>query len=200
MMRIRQRVLLGLLIASAVVLVSLVGRGPRPSDEGLVVGRDIRLGHFAAIEGTEVSRAALYDSSGGYSSGYSSGYRTRNILFIERSGTGRWLLPDDEHSVTEYPVPTPRPYLAEPEHVVAIVAHVIPVGGKAEEGALLLFDPSGRNIHTVAEHVAAVQGVTLAVDEIAVMFQRQGKYMLARYERSSLRKVEETPVSFPALK
>jgi hypothetical protein len=61
-------------------------------------------------------------------------------------------------------------------------------------------DPAGRNIQTVAQQVREAQGVAMDSDEIAVMYQRQGTYLMALYRRSTLAKITETPVSFPVLK
>jgi hypothetical protein len=102
--------------------------------------------------------------------------------------------------VDEHPVPESRPYFAPPERTVAIVAHVTPLVGTQDEGALLLFDPAGRNIQAVAQQVREIQGVAVDSDEIAVMYQRQGRYVMARFRRSTLAKITETQVSFPVLK
>lgn len=194
----KQGVALVIAVLGALGLVALIGRRAEPPGEKPLIGNQLLLGQFIAIEGTDISRAGLYDSSGGsYGSGYS---RTRNVLFIEKTGKAHWLLPDDDHLVTEYPVPPPaRAFGETPERAVAVFAHVTPLAGKRDEGVLLLFDPAGTNIQTVAERVRGVQGVSLG-SEITAMYQVQSGYVLARFDRSSLAKLGDAPVSFPVLR
>ena len=186
------------LIAAAIVVTSVLRPSSPRSCRPAVGGSELDFGHFAAVPGTEVFRAELFDGNSGSYSSYS---RTRNIAFIETSGSARWLLPDDDHVIDEYPVPAPKSYLQKPERPVAIAALVTPAVGKREPGTLLLFDPTGRTVQTVADQVYDVHGITLSGDdEITMLYEQESKYVMVTFERSTLAKTRETTLSFPQLK
>jgi len=86
---------------------------------------------------------------------------------------------------------------------VATLALVKPAHADLEvaEGTLLLFDPSGRNVQTVANDVRDLH--TAALDgegHIVVLFERRRKYVLASFDTVSLGKKEEHELEVPVLK
>jgi hypothetical protein len=157
------------------------------------------LGDFSLVAGTDVLRADLADRSGGFSSKVGD---TRNVLFVDPTGVGRWLVADNRHTVEEHPVLSPRDASSGKEPAaVAIAALVKPVDGNTDRGTLLLFDPPGRRVVSVAEEVRAVRGVALnSKQEVVLVYERGANYILAYFESSNLVKLREVPVSWPAPK
>jgi len=193
-------------LAGAGLLLAVVGLGRsvrcgaqpyRP--EHAVVVRELNLRGFQAVPGSAVFRADLMDSLGGYSS---SG-RVRNILFVEPSGESRWLLPDDDHVVEEERIAAPRK--DEPRdpdslrQAIANVALVRPLE-RPEAGSLVLFDPTGRRVETIASDVRDVHGTALTPEGLAILYDHAGTYVLAHYEPSTLAKLREVRVAVSGLK
>lgn len=179
-----------------------------PSLGGSDSGERLFLGQVSLVRGTSVLRGELvsHRSSAGISSG-SGGYsETRNILFVDsESDVARWLLPDDDHVITEHP---DVPLITQVDdrgggRPVATLALVKSAHAdlEATEGTLLLFDPAGVHVQTVAEGVRALHSATLdAGGRIALLFERRRKYVLASFDGTSLEKKEEHEVTVPALK
>jgi hypothetical protein len=113
---------LGMIVAASVC------RGTSRPPAPVIAGTELKLGSFAAVEGTDVFRAELHDGSGGYSSGYE---RTRNIAFIENGGKGRWLLPDDAHTVVEHSITSRSGILGPISASADLKAQFWEVSGKA---------------------------------------------------------------------
>jgi hypothetical protein len=169
-------------------------------------GERLFLGQVALIRGTSVLRGELvsHRSGAGISSG-SGGYsETRNILFVDNeSGVARWLLPDDDHIITEHPDVMTEVDDRSGGRPVATLALIKPAHADLEviEGTLLLFDPAGVRVQTVAEGVRALHSATLnAGGRIALLFERRRKYVLASFDGTSFEKKEEHELTVPALK
>jgi hypothetical protein len=169
------------------------------------VGKDLSLGEVVLVEGTTVLRGDLVvrRSDAGFSSG--SGYsETRNILFVEsQTNAARWLLPDHNHVITAHSdvaIRTEDRRSGRPVATVALVkqAHT---DLAVTEGTLLIFDPSGVRVQTVAEGVREIHTATLDGDgRIILLFERRRKYVLATFDASSLDKKDEHEVAVPPLK
>lgn len=195
---IKHAVLFTVAVIGALGVVSLVGKPNKPP-EPKVVGKELQFWGFAAVEGTDVFRATLNEPGSGYSSGGYSG-TTRNILFIDKNGQARWLLPDHTQEITEHAVARTETYGQPTEPPIATFALVKPSSPEAQEGRLLLFDPTGRNVQEVAKGVAGVEATTYTNEEIAVLYRLRGSYMLSAFQRSTLIKVRDVPVNVPAIK
>jgi hypothetical protein len=169
-------------------------------------GERLFLAQVAVVEGTTILRGELVAqrSGSGFSSG-SGGYsETRNILFVDnQSHPARWLLPDDDHVITTHPDVTTRAQDGRTAHPLASLALVKPAHAdlEAADGTLLLFDPTGRNIQTIADGVRELHSAVLdAEGRITLLFERRRKYVLASFDAASLEKKEEHEVTVPALK
>jgi hypothetical protein len=169
------------------------------------VGEDLFLGEVALVEGTTVLRGDLVvrRSGAGFSSG--SGYsETRNILFVEsHTNTARWLLPDHNHVITAHPdvaIRTEDRRAGRPVATVALVKQA-QTDLAVTEGTLLIFDPSGTRVQTVADGVREIHTATLDDDgRVILLFERRRKYVLATFDASSLEKREEHEVAVPKVK
>jgi hypothetical protein len=187
----------GVLAVGLVSVAVLCGRPSTPPPP-TIGGTELKLQAFASVEGTDVFRAELRDNSG-FSSGYG---RTRNVAFIELGGQARWLLPDDDHVVSEHPVSRePQSTCGEPRAPVAIAALVEPGTNSGADGVALLYDPAGRTIRHVAEKVVAIHGVALSADQsIRVLYERPGQYIVATFDAATLAERAEVPVALPQLR
>jgi len=181
----------------ALLALSLASCGSRRREPDPRLGANLELRNFAAIDGTDVFRAELVEDGGS-----SYGQHTSNVLFIESSGEGRWLLPDNDHSIDEYPISRTSSSMAEEQRPVAIAALVRPASGELEGNVLLILDPTGRTVHKVAEKVDDVLGVTLHGDrDCSILYTQAGpRYVVATFARDSLTKRRESVVSVPELK
>jgi hypothetical protein len=183
---------LGLIVTAS--LCRGTSRPPAPA----IAGTELKLDSFA-VEGSGAFRAELHDGSGGYSSGYG---RTRNIAFIEKDGTARWLVADDAHTVEEHPIP-PEPMYGrrEPIPPVAYAALVKPLASTGADGVVLLYDRTGSIVQSVADGVVDVHGVALSPDgTITVFYERPGQYLLATCDPTTLGKNAEVVVAMPELR
>lgn len=167
-------------------------------------GARLYLGPVELVEGAGVLRGELLAqrSGGGLSSGSYS--ETRNMLFVDdESQAARWLLPDDDHVITQHrDIATPAARDA-PARVVATVAVVKPAQGEldAAEGTLLLLDPSGRRLQTIADGVRELHTAHLAANgRITLLFERRRKFMVALFDAATLAKTREYEVGVPVLK
>ena len=117
----------------------------REVDAGVPVAADsnvkFSLGNASAVPGTNVLRAKLSLDRGG--AGFSSGgyTETRNILFIEPGQkAARWLLPDNDHLITDSSDITDRSNTDEdrienPRKMIATAVLVKPATGGTEQSA-----------------------------------------------------------------
>jgi hypothetical protein len=168
-------------------------------------GERLFLGRVSVVPGTTVLRGELqvHRSGSGFSSGSGGYLEVRNLLFVkDRATEGHWLLPDNDHAITEREdvgseshdrgrqVPVATVVLVKPAHQDFTVS----------DGELLLLDPSGDRVQTVATgvrdlHTAAVQDTGLLL-----LFERNRKYVLAVFDVPSLTKKEERELDVPPLK
>lgn len=171
---------------------------------GKPANKELSLGGLFPIEGTSIFRATLSSEHhggvdlGSLSSGGSSDIR--NILFVDTAtGTATWLLPNDKELITK------NEDVSEPgEHKqpLAIVALVKPDGEHADAatGRLLIADVAGRHVEQFASDVHALDGVTITPGgDIAVLFQKNRKYYLASFDRTTRAKRSEREIAVPDL-
>jgi hypothetical protein len=195
--------------AGALFVGSLGGlvTGNREPPSGLLVaGPQADPGLFLTeanlLPGTQVMRASLMASSGGggfSSSGYSD---TRNLLFVEAGDkTARWLLPDHQHVITESVDIMADEGDARLKRIVAAAAIVKASGERrdAATGRLLLCDPAGRRIVVVADGVRKLHVASVLNGEITLLYERDRRLMVARFDGASLVKRPEEQVEVPQL-
>ena len=162
----------------------------------------LRLGAPFPVTGTQVLRANLESVEGRTSgmSGSSDDTETRNVLFIDTAtGAGRWLLP------------THRRVIVSAETVYASDdpgSHGPPVGAlvlvkddeDAETGDLLVFNGPATTIVPLSGVRAYHSSTATEGNQLIVVFDRGGKYVLARFETPSMRKLSETEIRVPDLR
>ena len=162
------------------------------------------LGQVVQVEGTDTLRGELLAPGvgKGFSSG-SYGSEVRNLLFLDgQSKTARWLLPDSHHVVSRSMDIMSIAGEAKPSRLVAEVLLVKPIASDADSdaGSLLLLDPPGRQVKTIAQDVRAVNHARLGLDgRITVLYERNRKYVLATFDSVSLEKKSEDELSIPQL-
>jgi hypothetical protein len=180
----------------------------RESEAGLAVAdpqADPRLSLAPAIllSGTQVMRAPLmlYRGGGGFSSG---GYsETRNFLFVERGDkTARWLLPDNQHVISDNSDIVVDEDDPKAKHILASAALVKPATDQLDvaKGKLLLFDPAGKRIVEVADGVRKIHVASVVNGEVSLLYERDRRLVLARYDGASLTKLGEEQIDVPQLK
>jgi len=142
------------------------------------------LGPVHAVEGSDVLRGDLLARDDMLGIG-SSGYRaeTRNILYLDTQSTeARWLLPDSARIIAEETTVWSADESARSRRPIAQLALVKPKTADLElaVGALLIFDPSGRRLTTVAEGVRVLNHASLLDhDTILVLYERGRRYARA---------------------
>lgn len=159
----------------------------------------LTLGNTSLVPGTNVIRAELLLDRGG--KGFSSGgyIEPRNMLFIEPSGkAGRWLLPDNDHTLTEISDVSDGSGGAS-DSVKRVIATVVLVKSTTDSpettaGRLLLFDPSGRTIVEVANGVRRLQLASLSGGDLNILFERNRRLVLAAFDPVSLAKRREQEI------
>jgi hypothetical protein len=163
---------------------------------------DLYLGPLTRVEGSDVLRGELLAHRGGLGIGSGSyGTETRNILYLDtHSAKARWLLEDSGHVIAkEISVWTEEPGSTE-RRQVAVLALVKPLTSDIAvvAGTLLIFDPEGRRISTVAEDVRALDHASLIDDEnIQVLFARRRMYVRSVIDAHSFKVSNENEVSVP---
>jgi hypothetical protein len=156
------------------------------------------------VEGTSVLRGKLLSDRSALGSSSGSYNEVRNLLFVDdQSPTARWLLPDDDHVITKHSDVMTRAEGEKRARPVATFTLVKPAGAdlRATEGLLLLFDPAGRNVQTVADGVRELHTAELEAEgRITVLFERRRKYVLASFDGRSLERNQEREITIPTLK
>jgi hypothetical protein len=183
----------------AILCAALVsfGCGPeQPRPERVVVGDKLTLQAFRPIPDSDVFRADLTEPTGGIS----SGYRTRNVLFIDATGAGRWLLPGNGQVVYEQEVRAPVESGNNVPPPVALVVFAMPVTSTPQLGRLYLADLQGRRVEQVADSVKQLHSASLTNGAIALLYERSDGYILGRYDSTTLAKIREVNVTVPAFK
>lgn len=167
-------------------------------------GEQLFLGQLVQVEGTDTLRGELLASASGSSLG-SGGYgsATRNVLFLDvQSKTARWLLQDSRHVISQSVDIRDRASEPSESRLIAEALLVKDFGSEdqEDEGTLLLVDPAGRLVKTIARGVRSINHAQLSIDgQITVLYERNRKYVLARFDRSSFEKRAEDELSVPQL-
>ena len=162
----------------------------------------LSLGRASLVEGTNVMRADLsLDRAGqGFSSG---GYsETRNILFLEPDKKeGRWLLPDNDHVVTQNSDISDGSERSAKRVIATAVLVKSPTGSpETAGGRLLLFDASCQNIVEVANDVRKIHLTSLSAGQLTLLFERDRHLVVATFDPASLAKRAEQEIKVPQLK
>lgn len=159
----------------------------------------LSLGRASLVPGTDVMRAdlSLDRAAKGFSGG---GYsETRNILFIDPAQKdGRWLLPDNDHIVTDT-----SDIIEDADHnakrLIATAVLVKAAIGSPETagGTLLLFDASGSKVIEVASEVRELHLASLSGSQLTVLFERNRRLVVATFDPGSLAKRTEREINVP---
>lgn len=160
---------------------------------------NLTLGAPSMVPGTQILRAELSTPGRGSSLGSYDSTETRNILFIHAvSGRSRWLLPSHRR-VIEQSEQVFAPDDDEQDRAPLASAAMVKDSG-ATTGDLILFDATATRIVPIASGVRRLHSaIATSATEIVVVFDRDGRYVLARFEAPSLRKTGETPLAVPQL-
>src|SRR6516225_3656097 len=150
------------------------------------------LSRASIVQGTQVMRAELQRGrEAKFSSGYSS--ETRNILFIDPGEkTAHWLLQDNDHVIVDSSDISDQK--APDEKRVIVTAVLVKSATDSPEnalGKLLLFDPAGKRIIEVADHVRTIQVATITRGELSLLYERDKHLVLDVYEPQSIAKIRE---------
>ena len=162
---------------------------------------DLRLGDPRQIAGTTILRAELQavDRPATGLSGSSDNTVTHNILFIDTAtGASRLLLPSHRRVVdATYEIDETCPTMTcKPVASVVLIRDT----RDAETGDLVVHDPAGTKILTAAQGIRTIHSATaVGPSELVVLFERGGRYILARFDRASLTKIAETELKVPQL-
>lgn len=163
---------------------------------------DLVLSRACIVEGTQVMRAELQRFPGEvkFSSGYSS--ETRNILFIEPGQkAAHWLLPENDHIVVD----TSDIAAQREPNEKRVIATAVLVKSASESpenatGKLLLFDPPGKRIVEVADHVRTIQVASISGGELSILYERDRRLFLDVFDPQSIVKLREQEIEVPQLK
>src|SRR5688572_12525250 len=159
----------------------------------------LSLSHASLVRGTNVMRAELQGESDGgkFSSGY--GKETRNILFIEPGNKkGRWLLPDNNHVITDSNDFTEQKNSDEKRVIAtAIVVSPMQQSSDSADGKLVLFDATGKNVVEVADNVREIHITSTAGNELTILFERDKRLVFAAFDARSLAKLREQEIEVP---
>jgi len=165
---------------------------------------DLVLSRASVVQGTQVMRAELQRFSGEakFSSGYNS--ETRNILFIEPGQkAAHWLLPDNDHVIVGSSDIADQDQKESGEKRVIVTAILVKSATESPEialGRLLLFDPAGKRIVEVADHVRTIQVATINRGELSVLYVRDKRLFLDVYDPQSIGKLREQEIEVPQIK
>jgi hypothetical protein len=125
----------------------------------------------------------------------------RNLLFVPADGTpAHWLLPDNNHEVTD-PTDITEPPPREDSKTVASVVVVRPVDTSDEiPGTALLFDPTGRRVTEIAKAMTTIDMAELTNSEIVIIYRNGDSFYRSTFDPSTLAKRNENSVQVPKLK
>jgi len=168
-------------------------------------GERLVLRSLSPVPGTTVLRGELETISpgNGPSSSFAPGKDVRNLLFVkDHARTGHWLLPDNDHIITEHSDISAEN--AERDHTPPIATVVLVKPAHQDlavaEGTLLLFATSGDHVQTVATGVRELHSAVVQGKEVLILFERNRKYRVAVFESPSLQKKDERELEVPQLK
>jgi hypothetical protein len=163
----------------------------------------LHLGPMRVIEGNVLRgellgpRESIAFGSGGYSE------ETRNILYLDAQSTeARWLLPDSARVISEETTVWSDEQDPEARRQVASVALVKLPGADLEvaAGTLVVFDPLGRRVTTVAEDVRTLSHASLLdSDSILLLYERNRRYVRALIDARSFEVRSVDDISVPEL-
>jgi hypothetical protein len=180
----------------------------RDPETGVVVpptasGEHLQLGRASILAGTDVMRADLTSESAreGFSSGGSS--EIRNILFIDPSQkSAHWLLADNNQVISDVSDITDEETARRPKRLFATVLLVKQRTASREDsvGRLLLLDPRGKNVVEVSGNVSDIELAALSGDAVTVLYERNRRFVLTRFNPESLAKLTEQEIDVPELK
>ena len=179
----------------------------REAEAGIVAGpqADLRLSlaPAAILPGTQIMRAPLlsYRAGVGFSSG--SYTETRNLLFVDPAEKqARWLLPDNQHVISANPDIVVTDDEPKANHLLATAALIKPSTDQldTESGRLSLFDPGAKRIVEVADGVRKIHIATVVNGEVSLLYERDRRLVVARYDGASLAKRGEEQIDVPQLK
>ena len=163
---------------------------------------DLNLTQVEVVPGSTVLRAELY-APGGENKGFSSGggSQTRNLLFIDPSqNTAHWLLPDNQHVIVEKSDVTDE----KDQITKRLIGTIVLVKSRNEDdpatGDLLLVDADAKRTTEIARDVSSLHLATLDRNELIVVYERAGHFVVSAFEPGSLAKKREQNVEIPALK
>jgi hypothetical protein len=176
---------------------------PAPVVRQANVGPTLRLGQLTPVAGTDLFRADLVAVKEGSRGSLSSSYdpsETHNVLFMNpQTGASRWLLPSHRRVMDQTDAIYTGGELANDRIELATVA-LLKDSPSAETGDLILYDPAATTVVQVASDVRRVHTTAaIGTSELLLVFERGGKYFVARYAAPSLRKMSETELRVPQL-
>jgi hypothetical protein len=163
----------------------------------------LSLAPATVLPGTQIIRAQLmlYRGGGGFSSG---GYsETRNLLFVEPGEKqARWLLRDNQHVISDNPDIVVNEDDPKAKRILATAALVKPSADQLDvaKGRLILFDPAGKRIVEVADGVRKIHTASVVDGEVSLLYERDRRLVLARYDGASLARRSEEQIDVPQLK
>jgi hypothetical protein len=165
----------------------------------------LKLGPPRTVAGTKTLRLELTKTrpaSKGYGSSSDSS-ETRNILFVDpATGASTWLLKSHK-SIVAYTEDIHADDDSKQNRLLASIALVKPEvdNDDSATGELLVFDASGGQIASVGGKVRSVHAaVAVNRAEFIVVFERGGKYHIARFDSATRRKTGETEIKVPAIR
>jgi hypothetical protein len=159
----------------------------------------LSLSRASLVRGTNVMRAELQGESVGGKFSSSYGKETRNILFIEPGNKkGRWLLPDNDHIITDNNDFT-EPKDSDEKRVIAtaIVVRSADPRSDSTDGKLVLFDVTGRNVVELANNVKEIHITSAAGNELTILFERDNRLVFAAFDARTLAKLRELEIEVP---
>lgn len=166
-------------------------------------GPKLRLTRLAPVDGVPVLRGELLADA--QASGFSSGpsAETRNILYVDTaSGHARWLLPDDDHVITDHlemSVEQSEPPRSRRQLASVALVKLATDDESDGTGTLLLVAADGARQLTISTGVRAVHSASVEAGTLRLLYEREKKLYLAAYESSTFQKSSETPIDVPSL-
>jgi hypothetical protein len=164
----------------------------------------LKLGPPRLIAGTRIFRLDLTRTRPASGYGSSSGSsETHNILFVDpATGVSSWLLKSHK-GIVAYTEDIHADDDSKQIRLLASIALVKPEADNDDSGTgeLFVFDASGGQISSVGDKVRSVHAaVAVSPAEFIVVFERGGKYHIARFDAATRGKIGETEIKVPAVR
>jgi len=164
----------------------------------------LKLGPPRTVAGTKILRAELTRTRPESSYGSSGDSETHNILFVDpATGASSWLLKSHKNIVVHSEDIHAAGGSKEEPPLLASIVLVKPPAGNDEDGIgeLFLFDASGAQVSSIGDKVRSVHAAwAVSASEFIVVFERGGKYHLARFDSTTRRKLSEAEIKVPAIR